>query len=234
VTGLREQLRDLRRAASWHRRLLAAGLAAGAVAAGLHAAAPPTGAGVSVLVADRDLPGGSAIDPADLRTRALPENLAPASAVPAGADLGGAILAAPLAAGEVLTSARLVGPSLVEGYGPALVGVPVRLADADVAQLLHAGDLVDVLAAGASGGHVDTVGALDGSMAGAGGTGAGVARVVAPAVRVVAVLADDDNDTFGGTGSAGALIVVAAGPEVAADLAGAEATARLSVALRPG
>ena len=234
MTRLRAQLRDLRRAASWHRRLLAAGLAAGAVAVGLHAAAPPAVAGVSVLVADRDLPGGSVLDPGDLRTAKLPEALAPASALPPGADLGGAVLAAPLAAGEVLTGARLVGPSLLEGYGPALVGVPVRLADAAVASLLHAGDLVDVLAADTSGAQFDSFAGLDASMPGAGATGAGAARVVAPAVRVVAVLADDANGAFGGTGGAGALIVVAAGPEVAADLAGAEATARLSVALRPG
>lgn len=233
MTGLRAQLRDLRRAASWHRRLLAAGLAAGAVAAGLHAAAPPDVAGVSILVADRDLPGGSALDPADLRTTQLPEDLAPASAVPAGADLGGAVLAAPLAAGEVLTSARLIGPSLLEGYGPALVGVPVRLADAAVAQLLHPGDLIDVLAADTSGAALDSVGPLDGSVAGPSVTGAGAARVVAPAVRVLAVLADDAG-AFGAVGGAGALIVVAAAPDVAANLAGAEATARLSIVLRPG
>lgn len=256
MTDLRAQLRDLRRAASWHRRLLAAGLAAGAVAAGLHAAAPPPVAGVSVLVADRDLPGGSRLDPADLRTVNLPEALAPASALPAGADLRGAVLAAPLAADEVLTSARLVGASLLEGYDTTLVGVPVRLADAAVATLLHAGDLVDVLAADPSGVGFEFSGALDGSVpatgadgtdmaaagagaagagaAGAGASGAGAARVVAPAVRVLAVLADDAGGAFSAGGGAGALIVVAAPPNVAADVAGAEATSRLSVALRTG
>jgi Flp pilus assembly protein CpaB len=237
VTDLRAQLRDLRRAASWHRRLLAAGLAAGAVAAGLHAAAPPPVAGVSVLVADRDLPGGSRLDPADLRTVNLPEALAPASALPAGADLRGAVLAAPLAADEVLTSARLVGPSLLEGYDTTLVGVPVRLADAAVATLLHAGDLVDVLAADPSGVGFEFSGALDGSVPATGADGtdmAGAARVVAPAVRVLAVLADDAGGAFSAGGGAGALIVVAASPNVAADVAGAEATSRLSVALRTG
>ena len=242
MTGLRAHLRDLRRAASWHRRLLAAGLAAGAVAAGLHAAAPPPVAGISVLVASSDLPGGSGLDPADLRTTQFPQALAPASAIAVGTDLTGAVLAAPLAAGEVLTTARLVGPSMLEGYGSAVVGVPVRLADAAVARLLHAGDLVDVLAADTSGVGLDFSDPAAGSDVGTAGTGlaspsaarAGTARVVAPAVRVLAVLTDDAGADFVAAGGAGALIVVAATPEVAADVAGAEATARLSITLRTG
>ena len=215
------QLRALQRAASWHRRLLAAGLAAGAVAAGLHAVAAPAPTGVSVLVADQDLTGGSALDPGDLRTARLPAALAPDTAVRPGADLEGVVLAAPLADGETLTTTRLVGASLLAGYGPAMVGVPVRLADAAVARLLHAGDLVDVLAADPAGGDWGTV-------------GASAARVVAPAVRVVTVLADDSPGALGGVDTAGALVVVAARAEVAANVAGAEATARLSVTLRPG
>ncbi len=241
MTGLRAQLRELRRAASWHRRVLAAGLAAGAVAAGLHAAAPPALASVSVLVAVRDVPGGSALDPADLRTAQLPEALAPAGALSPETDLDGAVLAAPLAPGEVLTAARLVGPSLLAGHGTALVGVPIRLADAAVARLLHAGDLIDVFAADTSGVALDGLGTTDGSVgdsvadsvAGSGRTGTAAAHVVAPAVRVLAVLVEEGDGAFAGTGDAGALIVVAAAPDVAADLAGAEASARLSVALRP-
>lgn len=98
-----------------------------------------------------------------------------------------------------------------------MVGVPVRLADAAVGRLLRAGDLVDVLAADASGLELAALPAV----------------VVAPAVRVVAVLADDETAGFGGAEGSGALIVIAAGPEIAAAVAGAEATSRLSVTLRP-
>ena len=220
MTAVVGRLRALRQAASWHRRLLAAGLAAGSVAAGLHAIAPPAPASTPVLIAHRDLPGGSVLAEADLRTARLPAALAPASVVPPGADLGGAVLAAPLAAGETLTTTRLVGPSLLESHGEGMVGVPVRLADAAVTRLLHAGDRIDVLAADGSG--VVDAGAMSGA-----------ARVVASAVRVVAVLPDDSAGAFAGVGGAGALVVVAATPDVAADLTGAEATARLSVALRP-
>jgi len=51
---------------------------------------------------------------------------------------------------------------------------------------------------------------------------------------VVTVLADDSPGAMGGVDTAGALVVVAARAEVAANVAGAEATARLSVTLRPG
>jgi Flp pilus assembly protein CpaB len=221
MSALARQLRALRRAASWHRRLLAAGLAAGAVAAGLHALTPPAAAGAAVLVAARDLTGGAPLRPGDVRIAQLPMTLVPASAVPVGADLGDAVLAAPLGAGETLTTTRLVGPSLLRGYGEAMVGVPVRLADAAVAPLLHAGDLVDILAADASGIEPAAMPA------------ALPATVVAPAVRVVAVLAEDDAAAFGNDGGSGALIVIAAGPEIAAAVAGAEATSRLSVVLRP-
>lgn len=241
MTGIGEQLRALRRAASWHRRVLAAGLAAGAVAAGLHAVGPPEAAAITVLVADRDLPGGSQLDPAGLRTASMPKALAPVNALRPGADLAGAVLAAPLTAGEVLTTARLVGPSLLEGYDTALVGVPVRLADPAVARLLHTGDLVDVLAADSTGLGMDGAAELDPSVGGGlpdefpgSAISPGAARVVAPSVRVLTVLADDASSAFGGAGGGGALILVAATPEVAADVAGAEAASRLSVVMRTG
>nr|MDQ3612344.1 hypothetical protein [Actinomycetota bacterium] len=59
-------LRDLQRALARHRVLLASGLAAGAVAAGLTAVAPPPEPRVEVLTAARDLSAGAVLMPDDL------------------------------------------------------------------------------------------------------------------------------------------------------------------------
>src|SRR6476620_2344630 len=52
-------LRDLRRAASWHRRLLVAGLLAASAAFAIDALSPPPPRTESVLVAAKDLAGGT-------------------------------------------------------------------------------------------------------------------------------------------------------------------------------
>ena len=90
-----------------------------------------------------------------------------------------------------------------------LVAVPVRIADAASAALVTAGDRVDVLAAVSAAG------------------GPPYAQVVAPEAQVLAV------PTAVQDGGDGALIVVAASPAVAARLAAAAVTSRLSLTLRP-
>jgi hypothetical protein len=84
-----------------------------------------------------------------------------------------------------------------------MVAAPVRLADPATAALLHAGDRVDVLATPTE------------------AAGEAVARTIAADLRVLAVPAADDTD--------GALVVLAATPEVASRLAGAAVRSRLSV-----
>jgi ribulose 1,5-bisphosphate synthetase/thiazole synthase len=99
---------------------------------------------------------------------------------------------------------------LIVGAGQAgLVAVPVRVADAATATLVTAGDRVDVLAAGAAPGAPPA------------------ARVVAVDAEVLAVPPAVQDD------GAGALIVVAATPQVAAQLAAAAVSSRLSLTLRP-
>jgi len=126
------------------------------------------------------------------------------------------VLAGPVRRGEPLTDVRLVGPSLLASV-PGAVAVPVRLADSGAAALLRQGDRIDVLAS-------------PGSTAPGAPQPAGVARVVAANVLVLAV------PGAGGLGSAGpglegTLVVVACAPYVARVLA---ATAeRLSPALLP-
>src|SRR4051812_44854478 len=176
---------DVRRAVSRHRGLLAAGLAAGSLAAALNVPAPRPRAGVRALAAGRDLAAGTALAPADLRVIELPAAAAPAGALVAAADAVGRVLAAPLRRGEPLTNVRIAGVDLLTARGPGLVAVPVRVADAASAALVTAGDRIDVVAAGSAPGAPPS------------------ARVVATDVEVLAVptAVQDEGD--------GALIVVA-------------------------
>ena len=62
----------------------------------------------------------------------------------------GATLAGPARRGEALTDVRLLGPRLAESAaGPNARIVPVHLDDTALLDLIRAGDVVDVLAAGA-------------------------------------------------------------------------------------
>ena len=204
IPGLRPA--DLHRALIRHRALLAAGLAAAAVAAGLGVVAPHAEAGVTVLTAARDLPAGTALVAGDVRRTELPRGVVPDGEVTG--DVVGRVLAAPVRRGEPLTDVRLAGAGLL-GAGRGLVAVPVRIADAASASLVTAGDRVDVLVAAAVAG------------------GPATAQVVASDAEVLAV------PTAVQDAGEGALLVVAATPAVAARLAAAAVGGRLSVTLRP-
>ncbi|MEV5747837.1 SAF domain-containing protein [Actinoallomurus sp. NPDC052308] len=191
----------MRATLSRHRRLLAAVLAAAAAAFGL-AAARPHQRGVPVLVAAHDLPGGTTLSAADVGIRTLPARTVPDGAVRRAA---GRTLAGPVRRGEPLTDVRLRGGTLLDDAEPGTVATPVRLADASVVRLLHAGDRVDVLAARAEGPLP--------------------ARTVAAAVPVVAVpRPGPDTDE-------GALVVLRTGRTQAAAIARAAVDSRLSVTI---
>jgi pilus assembly protein CpaB len=216
------RLYDLRRATARHRRLLAAGLAAGSVAAGLSALAPAGPASVGVLVAARDLPGGRALRGDDLRQVALPAVAVPDGALRPGADVSGRLLAAPVRRGEPLTDVRLAGPALLSGYADAgqdVVATTVRIADAGAVALIRPGDVVDVLAAAVQPGEPDT----------------GSAAVVAAGVRVLTVPGAGELSAAGGQPAMGdgALVVLATSPQIAGVLARAAVTSRLSLTVRP-
>jgi Flp pilus assembly protein CpaB len=199
-------LRPVRRAVLARRRLLAALCAAIAVATGLHAATAAPPARVRVSVAAHDLPSGTVLTGADLRTVGFS-----ASSVPTGAvdDPQGRTLAAPLRAGEPVTDVRLVGPSLTDGY-PGLSAVPVRLPDPAMADLLTVGDRVDLVSADPQ--------------------GAG-ASIVATDVPVLALPADDAaTGATGAAGLTGRLVVVGAPPADVARIADASARTFLTVA----
>ncbi|WP_166347309.1 SAF domain-containing protein [Phytoactinopolyspora limicola] len=196
------------RAVGWHRRLLAAGLAAAAAALAIHVISPTPPAGVDVLVAARDLSGGEPIHADDITTVALPPDTLPGGLVGAS-DVIDRVLAGPVRAGEPITDRRLLGPALLDGWGSDLVAAPVRVTDAGAATLIRTGDRIDLLAAGGE--------ALTG------------AHVVASDVPVLTVLTTD-----GGALAEGALLVVGATADQAADLAQAAVTARLSFTIGPG
>jgi Flp pilus assembly protein CpaB len=132
----------VRRLVLRRRRVLAAGLVALAVGAGLHSVAPPAPAGTTITVAARDLPAGETLTAADVTTAELPQGAAPDALVDAPL---GQTLAGPVTRGEPLTVARLVGAGLTQA-DPGITALPVRISDPDQAALLTVGDRIDLMA----------------------------------------------------------------------------------------
>ncbi len=199
-------LRTLQRALARHRILLAAGLAAAAVAAGLTALAPPPEARVHVLTAAHDLAAGAALLPEDLVAVAVPTALLPDGALLDVAEAVGRLVAGPVRRGEPLTDVRLLGAALLPASARTAggeVAVPVRVAEPLVAALIRPGDRVDLLAASSEAGPA--------------------AAVVATGVRVLSVPATPDDP------GEGTLVVVAADRATASRLAAAAVTSRLSL-----
>jgi hypothetical protein len=101
----------------------------------------------------------------------------------------------------------------------------VRIADAGSVRLLRVGDRIDVLAA-------ETTSTSGASARGGGSSRVYSARVIADGAGIVSVPSESGEALGGGLGD-GALVVLAVRPAVAADLARAAVTARLSFTLRP-
>jgi pilus assembly protein CpaB len=217
-TSVAGWLRELRRAAAWHRRLLVAGLLAASVAFAIQAISPDPTPGVAVLVAVKNLSAGLPLSAADVQLRDLPRSAVPEGSLHLAADVTGRSLVAPVRAGEVITDVRVVGRSYLESYDDAVVAAPVRIADAASVRLLRAGDVIDVLAAGA----------------GAEGTTSGAARLVASAVPVITIPRSDGALLGSNDAGDGALLLVATTSDTAARLAAAAVNDRLSLVIRPG
>lgn len=198
---------QLSRTVTWHRRLVAGGLAAGAVALTIHALEPSPDAGVAVVTAAHDLPGSTLLEQGDLTVTRVPGDAVPDGAVSAAADIAGRRITGPIRAGEIITDVRLVSAALLDGWGPDLAAVPVRIADPAAARFASPGDVLDIIAADVS--------------------GVGGARVLASDVPVLAVPSAGESGALGD----GALLVVAATPDQVRDLADASVTSRLSIAL---
>ncbi len=194
-------------------------LAGIAVVSGLSAARPAPPPTRSVWVAARNLPGGEPLAGGDVRLESMPAADVPSDAWPATTSLTGRLLAAPVRAGEPLTDVRILSPALLAATDQAdAVAVPVRVADGAAAlALVHAGDLVDVIAAPEPGSGE-----------------APQSFVVVHDVRVLAVPPHDDGAGDAGSGGGGGLLIVAATERQAAALAHAATGDALSIAVRRG
>ncbi|MDN5757709.1 MAG: SAF domain-containing protein [Tomitella sp.] len=142
------------------RRALAATLLVAAVV--LLFRGDPAAEPVDVVVAAHDLSPGSAIGPQDVAVVQRSSRAVPEGALAATDAVLGHTIAAPVREGESLTDVRLLGTRLAQsaaGVDDARL-VTIRLADPAVAAVVHAGDLVDVIAAppGASPDSVETHG----------------------------------------------------------------------------
>jgi Flp pilus assembly protein CpaB len=180
------------------RRILSATLAGAAVVGCLAIARTPEGGPrVTVLVAARDLPTGHELRPTDLVVQSRPSGYAPSTPLPAGGEVSGRQLAAPVGAGEVLTAARLVGAGLLDGQPAGTRAVHVPVADPGALAMVRPGDTVDLVAS----------------------TG----DTVAAAVTVLTVDAGSGAGAGGFTGLAGGVggLVAAVTPDQARRLAGA-------------
>ena len=118
--------------------------------AAVLALTPETGSAVAVVVAARDLAPGTVLEASEVTMRGLPAPVVPEGAARTPTTVLGRTLAAPVRRGEPLTDVRLTGPDLARTVpaGPDAVSVPLRLADPDVATLLHPGATVDVVTVG--------------------------------------------------------------------------------------
>lgn len=103
---------------------------------------------VPVLIAARDLAPGTVLTEADVRLVTREARTVADGALTEPAAISGKTLAAPLRPGEQITDVRVLGAPLsasATGVQDARL-VPLRLTDAALTDLIHAGDLVDVIA----------------------------------------------------------------------------------------
>ncbi|MHB1849105.1 MAG: Flp pilus assembly protein CpaB, partial [Acidimicrobiales bacterium] len=218
----------------WYRRPNTVGLVGLAILFALPDLLPARAPTTGLVVAARDLPAGHLLTAADLRTLTW----AGPSRPPLGSRSDpsgwvGRIVAGPVAAGELLTETRLVGPALGLPGTPGIRVVTVRLADSADALLARPGGLVDLIAA-----YGSDAASPEGT------TGA---RVVATRVRVLAVVggsgAAEDGPSVARSRLLGAAVVsgspsptallIAVDQTTAVRLADAATTARLSLAALP-
>jgi Flp pilus assembly protein CpaB len=131
-------------------RLCAVGLclllALSSALGGKHAAPSRRLETTPVVVAARDLPAGHTLSPRDLAVARWPTRIRPTSATTDPHALIGRRLAGRVAAREALTSSRIVGRDLTYGLAAGLAAVPVSVDDPHTADVVRAGDRIDLLA----------------------------------------------------------------------------------------
>ncbi|MEU4246965.1 SAF domain-containing protein [Amycolatopsis sp. NPDC026612] len=140
---------DLTRLQSRRARLLRRWLAAALVLTGalllVHPGSARGAPTAPAVVAAHDLPSGASLRAADVQLAELPDEARPEGALTSLDAVDGRLLAGAVRAGEPLTDVRLATAAAPGEPGTATV--PIRLADAAVAELLRPGQRVDVVAA---------------------------------------------------------------------------------------
>lgn len=129
------------------RRLLALTLT---VLAAVLALRPTHSQDVPMLVARHTLAPGTVLSTSDITLVRAPPSLVPTGALTDVSAAAHQVLTGAAAAGEPITSARLVGPEntrLTAGR-PDAAAVPIRLDDEEVATLLVPGSHVDIVGPG--------------------------------------------------------------------------------------
>ncbi|AGM09671.1 SAF domain-containing protein [Amycolatopsis keratiniphila] len=141
----------LRRLRGRPARLMRRWLALSLLLSGLVALFLPESArgapGTATVVSAHDLPAGSVLRATDLELVDLPDDVRPQGATGLPASVEGRLLVGAARAGEPLTDVRLLDADIPGSGDPESSTVPVRLADAGVAELLRPGQRVDVVAA---------------------------------------------------------------------------------------
>ncbi|WP_232549982.1 SAF domain-containing protein [Propioniciclava soli] len=193
----------LRRFLHLRRRSLAALAAAVAVLATLSVLAPRPPELTSVVVAARDLPGGTVLVASDLTTLPVAPGTFPDDVLLDPATAVGRTLNGPASARTPITATALAEGQRLARDGFVVTALP--LADAAIAPLVQPGTRVDLFSTG------------------------GDAESLAQNVRVVAVPAPATG-AFGASGAGAALVEVT--PDVAARLTVAAQTGGVAIALR--
>jgi len=206
-----------------HRRLLAGTAAAASIASLGLALQPPRIPTHPVVVAAADLPAGQPLAPEDLVVAQVPAGVLPLGTFTGTDRLVGQVLSAPMSRGEVVGEHRL-GAHPRWAVPTGTLPLPVRFADSGAADLLAAGMRIDIVAAAGPG--------LDD------GPTFASAELVAADVLVLEVLGPDpgtDGILAAGAGAEGQspVVVLAADRASGLAIAGAQARARLTFAIRP-
>ena len=183
----------------------------------VEATHPAVGPEVTVVIAASDLARGTVLSEAMLQRSSLPQTFVPPGSIRDVASLGGRVLTADIAAGEVITRSRLSEPQV----GPIAALVPDGLRavtlPGDVPQgTIKAGDRIEIYAT-YGGGQPHT-------------------ELVASGLEVLRVLtgSTDQGGGIGGTttsGGAGVTLVLLVDADAASRLAYARSFGQLQVAI---
>ena len=198
----------------WPRLVLAAVCAALAALSAVNArTVPDPTARRAVVVAARPIAAGTTLRSGDVMLARWLVDDAPPAALGEVRLAVGAVLAAAMTAGEPVTPARLRGVGLTVGLPPGMLAVAVVLDNPRNAEIVQAGDLVDLLLVP----EVDP-----------GAASVPAAQVLARAVRVLATLAPAER-----LESTGATLVVAADHTTAVRVAAASGRAVVATLRAP-